>query len=192
MKLKSRGDTSTLAIPLTYWGISGEIQVSQHVLHYSCPHSPEKKRCSMFLTWVVVSQVWALESGSFLILHRFHSTFIWKEIWFNQLSSVTRIPNYWQSMSSQASGDLKFRLKIYKFTIRNTIVSETVLKCWPVWSQVTVKMFSWETGIRAEEVVSDDTQQWQLVTTSDSLSPNRANLTNVRNTESLLTPAPGI
>lgn len=44
MKLKSREDTSTLAIPLTYWGISGEIQVSQHGLHYSCPHSPEKKK----------------------------------------------------------------------------------------------------------------------------------------------------
>ena len=159
MKLKSREDTSTLAIPLTYWGISGEIQVSQHGLHYSCPHSPEKKkkRCSMFPTWDVVSQVWSLESGSFLILHRFHSTFIWKEIWFNQLSSVTRIPNYWHSMSSQVSGDLKFRLKIYKFTIRNTVVPETVLKRWPVWSQVTVKMFSWELGIRAKKVVRDDT-----------------------------------
>ena len=36
----------------------------------------------------------------------------------------------------------KKRLKIYKFTIRNTIVPETVLKSWPVWSQVTVKSFS--------------------------------------------------
>lgn len=111
----------------------------------------------MFPTWDVLSQVWALESGSFLILHRFHSTFIWKEIWFNQLSSVTRIPNYWHSMSSQASGDLKFRLNTYKFTIRNTVVPETVLKRWPVWSQVTVKMLSWELRIRAKEAVSDDT-----------------------------------